>query len=122
MDREALITDNMALVTYMLKKITGSYDEDLYQSGCLGLTKAAQSFDPEKGFKFTTYASRCIMNEIFMEFRSNKKRFLCVSLDAEFSKHNDLTLSKLLPNKSESVESLVLSEIHINDAMGKLSK
>ena len=51
----------------------------------LGLVKAANSFDESRGFKFATYASRCINNEILMFLRQSKNARSCVSLNC----HND---------------------------------
>ena len=47
--------------------------EELISIGTIGLVKAVDSFDYAKGARFATYASRCIENEILMNFRSQKK-------------------------------------------------
>ena len=41
--------------------------------GSLGLIKAVDSFDTEKGARFATYAAKCIQNEILMFFRQQRK-------------------------------------------------
>lgn len=46
--------------------------DDMFQTGCVGLVKAYKSFKPDKGVKFSTYAGRCITNEIFMVLRKAK--------------------------------------------------
>lgn len=58
-----------------LKKYYASFkdQDDLISIGTIGLIKAVSSFDCEKGAKFATYASRCIENEILMNFRSRRK-------------------------------------------------
>lgn len=43
--------------------------EDLYQAGCMGLIKAVDGFDPERGFAFSTYAVPVILGEIKRLFR-----------------------------------------------------
>ncbi len=43
--------------------------EDLFQAGCLGLIKAANGFDPSRGFAFSTYAVPAILGEIKRIFR-----------------------------------------------------
>jgi len=48
----------------------GRSDEDLAQVGYEGLLKALRRFDPEKGVKFSTYASHCIIGEIRHELRN----------------------------------------------------
>ena len=43
--------------------------EDLFQAGCVGLIKAADGFDSERGFAFSTYAVPVILGEIRRVFR-----------------------------------------------------
>ena len=43
--------------------------EDLFQAGCVGLIKAAEHFDWERGVKFSTYAVPVILGEIRLLFR-----------------------------------------------------
>ena len=47
--------------------------EDLICIGTIGLIKAIDSFNPENGARFATYAGKCLQNEILMHFRSQKK-------------------------------------------------
>lgn len=68
---ESLIIGNTGLVHACCKRFTGrgvEYD-DLYQSGCIGLVKAAKAFDPGRGFQFSTYAVPVILGEIKKIFR-----------------------------------------------------
>lgn len=83
-DREArakLIEHNLRLVAHIVKKYyTGSRNqEDLMSIGTIGLIKAIDTFDPQNGARFATYASKCLQNEILMYFRSQKKQSLEVS-------------------------------------------
>lgn len=73
--RSRLIEHNLRLVAHIIKKYySNSKDqEDLISIGTIGLIKAVSTFDSEKGTRFATYASRCIENEILMNFRSLKK-------------------------------------------------
>jgi RNA polymerase sporulation-specific sigma factor len=73
--RNKLIEHNLRLVAHIVKKYASGTDEqdELISVGTIGLIKAVSSFDFEKGAKFATYASRCIENEILMQFRSAKK-------------------------------------------------
>ena len=48
--------------------------DDLISIGTIGLIKGIDSYNDTKKTKITTYAARCIENEILMYFRSNKKR------------------------------------------------
>ena len=70
-DREALIGENYGLVHSCANKFRGrgvEY-EDLFQAGCVGLIKAADNFDKERGFAFSTYAVPVILGEIRRIFR-----------------------------------------------------
>jgi RNA polymerase sporulation-specific sigma factor len=73
--RSRLIEHNLRLVAHIVKKYASNADEqdELISVGTVGLIKAVSSFDYSKGAKFATYASRCIENEILMQFRAAKK-------------------------------------------------
>ena len=65
-NRESLITENLKLVHSLCKRFTGKgieYD-DLFQSGCIGLIKAADGFDTTRGLMFSTYAVPVILGEL----------------------------------------------------------
>lgn len=70
-DRNTVVCDNMGLVHTCAKRFRGrgvEYD-DLVQAGCVGLIKAADGFEPERGLKFSTYAVPLILGEIKRLFR-----------------------------------------------------
>lgn len=70
-EREKLITENMGLVHSCAGRFKGKgveYD-DLFQAGCVGLVKAADGFDADRGFAFSTYAVPVILGEIRRIFR-----------------------------------------------------
>ena len=79
--RETLIERNLRLVAHIAKKYQNVDEdmEDLISIGTIGLIKAISSFDAGKG-KLSTYASRCIDNELLMLLRSKKKNAREVSL------------------------------------------
>ncbi len=69
--RERLINENLGLVHACANKFRGrglEYD-DMFQAGCVGLVKAADAFDPSRGFAFSTYAVPVILGEIKRMFR-----------------------------------------------------
>ncbi len=71
MDREAFIAENLRLVHTCCHRMKGrgiEYD-DLYGAGCVGLIKAVDGFDPERGLCFSTYAVPVILGEIRRLFR-----------------------------------------------------
>lgn len=95
--RQELIEHNLRLVSHIIKKYWSNYDEqeDLISIGTIGLIKAVDSFDAEKGTRFATYGARCIENEILMFFRSKKKDANVVSVNEPIdvdSEGNPLTL------------------------------
>lgn len=70
-EREKLISENLGLVHSCANRFRGrgvEYD-DLYQAGCVGLIKAADGFDENLGFRFSTYAVPAILGEIKRIFR-----------------------------------------------------
>lgn len=64
--RDKLIVHNLRLVAYIVnKKYCDANDaDDLVSIGTIGLIRAAETFDYEKGNQFSTYASKCIDNAI----------------------------------------------------------
>ncbi|MBQ3378521.1 MAG: RNA polymerase sporulation sigma factor SigK [Clostridia bacterium] len=80
--REKLIEHNLRLVAHIVKKYNArpQESEDLISIGTIGLIKAVNTFDADKGSRFATYASRCIDNEILMHLRSSKRLSCEVSL------------------------------------------
>ncbi|MBQ2264945.1 MAG: RNA polymerase sporulation sigma factor SigK [Oscillospiraceae bacterium] len=73
--KHRLIEHNLRLVVHIARKYYNSSEEqeELISIGTFGLMKAVDTFDYKKGAKFSTYASRCVENEILMHFRAQKK-------------------------------------------------
>ena len=62
-----LITNNLKLIHYVISKINYKNNneyEDLFQSGCIGLINASNTYNNKLNIKFSTYAYTCIKNEI----------------------------------------------------------
>jgi len=74
--RGILIEHNLRLVAHMVKRYESTRidQEDLISIGTIGLIKAVNTFDMNKGIKLATYAARCIDNEILMHLRATKKQ------------------------------------------------
>ena len=80
--RDTLVEHNMRLVAHVVKKYQGSdHDtEDLLSVGTIGLIKAVNTFNADRGSRLATYAARCVENEILMLLRANRKFSKEVSL------------------------------------------
>ena len=80
--KRILIEHNLRLVAHVAKKYqnTGEDLEDLISIGTIGLIKAISTFDIDRSARLSTYAARCIDNELLMMLRSRKKCSREVSL------------------------------------------
>uniref|UniRef100_A0A7S4R5B9 RNA polymerase sigma-70 domain-containing protein n=3 Tax=Ditylum brightwellii TaxID=49249 RepID=A0A7S4R5B9_9STRA len=65
--KQRMVQCNMRLVVSIARRYhnVGVNVQDLVQEGSLGLSRAAEKFDPKKGFKFSTYASWWIQQAVF---------------------------------------------------------
>ena len=102
---------SLRLVSHIVKKYYSRTNdtEDLVSIGTIGLIKAIDSFDPSKGTRLATYASRCIENEILMYFRAQRKTSGEVHLgDAiEIDKDgNPLTLQDVIRDERDMEQEL----------------
>ena len=121
--RGILIEHNLRLVAHIVKKYESkSYDaDDLISIGTIGLVKGIDSYRPNKKTRLTTYAARCIENEILMYFRSNKKHLNNVSLNDSigFDKDgNEINLIDILKNDEKDIN----EEINTQDNIDMLIK
>ena len=80
--KNILIERNLRLVAHVVKKYQNTDEDmdDLISIGTIGLIKAISTFDMKKSARLSTYAARCIDNELLMMLRSRKKRAREVSL------------------------------------------
>lgn len=114
--RDILIERNLRLVAYIVKKYNnGEKDtEDLISIGTIGLIKAIDTFNIDKGIRLATYASCCIENELLMLFRSEKKQQKDVSLSEPIGSDkegNEMYLLDIMESESvDVVEAMSLSE------------
>lgn len=77
--RESLITNNMRLAISVAQKF--GYEEDYESLAMLGLIRAADTFDMDKGACFSTYAARVIQNQILMYLRKCKRQIQAISYE-----------------------------------------
>ena len=113
--RNELIEHNLRLVSHIIKKYYAGYDEqeDLISIGTIGLIKAIDSFDADKGARLATYAARCIENEILMHYRSRKKDSNLISVNEPIdtdSEGNPLTLIDII-----SVDDTICDDIDLKN-------
>ncbi len=80
--RSKLIEHNLRLVAYINRKYYSLSNDidDLISIGTIGLIKAVDTFSPDKGIRLSSYASRCIENEVLMYLRSTKKTAANISI------------------------------------------
>ena len=122
--KEKLIVYNLRLVAHIAKKYASSRTDgdDLVSIGTIGLMKAVNTFRPESG-KLTSYASRCIENEILMHLRSEKKRRNTVSLNDPIGADadgNEVRLMDLLDAGDEGVDEKVERRVEARQALEAL--
>ncbi|MDR1917395.1 MAG: RNA polymerase sporulation sigma factor SigK [Christensenellaceae bacterium] len=88
--KDVLIRHNLRLVSHIVKKYNGSAEaDDLISCGTIGLIKAINSFKPDKGTQISTYAARCIENEVLMFLRVTKKHQQVGSLNESLGDDRD---------------------------------
>lgn len=121
--RNKLIEHNLRLVAHIVKKYDTKTKEndDLISIGTIGLIKGVDSYSKKHNTRLTTYAARCIENEILMYFRNNKKHSKDISINEPvgFDKEgNEITILDILKtDKPDFVE-----DIHKQNNLKSLKK
>ena len=123
-DRERFIEENVGLVHSCANRFRGrgmEYD-DLYQAGCLGLVKAFDAFDWERGVKFSTYAVPVILGEMRRLFRDGGTvkigrtlKELCLRVTREKEKFCDAHGRE--PGVAELAEQMQLDPADVAEAL-----
>ena len=111
--RNKLVEHNLRLVAHIIKKYYGvqSEQDDLVSIGTIGLIKAINTFNPNKNIRLSSYASRCIENEILMHFRNSKKSSQDISLNETIDTDKDgnpLTLLDIMSVDDNILDNLDL--------------
>lgn len=111
--RSKLIEHNLRLVAHIVKKFENknTITDDLISIGTIGLIKGIDTYKKNPTTKITTYAARCIQNEILMYYRANKKQQYTISLSDSigFDKEgNEINLGDILEDKKSDI----LDELH----------
>ena len=89
--RSKLIEHNLRLVAHIVKKYDHRIDDvdDLISIGTIGLIKGVDSYSYKHGTRLTTYAAKCIENEILMYYRSDKKHNKNISINESVGFDNE---------------------------------
>lgn len=132
--KDKLIEHNLRLVAHIAKRYANSEQEleDMISIGTIGLIKAINSFSGEKNFKISTYASKCIDNEILMYLRSSKKIKTEISMNTIIGTDkdgNDMELAETIENISKDPIETIYNKIiadqviyYINNKLPKREK
>lgn len=106
--REKLITHNLRLVAHIAKKYVrcGRDADDVISIGTIGLIKAVSTFDAQKSTALSSYASRCIENEILMSIRLERKQVAEVSISEPIgldSDGNNISIAEVLGTEPDII-------------------
>lgn len=117
--RNKLIEHNLRLVAHIVKNYENKNvdNDDLISIGTIGLIKGIDTYEVNDKTKITTYASRCIQNEILMYFRQNKKHNNVVSLNDSIGTDkdgNEICLIDVLKNDEPEISDNVIKSNNIN--------
>lgn len=112
--KNTLIEHNLRLVAHIIKKYYSSYEEheDLISIGTIGLIKAASTYNASKKTRFSTYASRCVENEVLMFFRQKKKSMKDISINDPIDTDKDgnaITLMDIVQDDENILDTIDLN-------------
>lgn len=118
--RSKLIEHNLRLVAHIVKKYDTKNEDtdDLISIGTIGLIKGVDSYSKKRNTRLTTYAARCIENEVLMHFRNNKKRIKDISINESvgFDKEgNEITILDILKTPAPDFALDIHKEDNITD-------
>lgn len=116
--RNKLIEHNLRLVAHIVKRfqVDNIPNDDLISIGTIGLIKGIDSYSPSKNIKITTYAAKCIENEILMFFRTNNKHCNNVSLNDSIGidkDGNDITLMDVIVEEQDDLNTIIFRKMNI---------
>ena len=106
--KDILIERNLRLVAHVVKKYQGLEEDldDLISIGTIGLIKAVTTFDTAKSNRLSTYAARCIDNELLMMLRMRKKYARDISLYEPIGtdkEGNEINLLDIIESPAEDI-------------------
>lgn len=111
--KEQMILSNHGIVFSVMKNLGISLtDEDMFQTGTIGLLKAINTFDTSKGYQFSTYAFSIVRNELLMAFRKSKRSVMAAfSLDdnADIGNGESVPYAEMIADGKDYEENVVNS-------------
>lgn len=125
--RARLIEHNLRLVAHVVRKYTvpGLTQDDLVSVGTLGLIKAVNTYKSDAKTPLSTYAARCIENEVLMQLRAAKKRRNDVSLTDPIGmdgEGNDISFQDILGTPGDMVEDAAIRRMNMQQVRSALKK
>ena len=125
--RARLIEHNLRLVAHVVRKYTvpGLTQDDLVSVGTLGLIKAVNTYKPDAKTPLSTYAARCIENEVLMQLRAAKKRRNDVSLTDPIGmdgEGTDISFQDILGTPGDMVEDAAIRRMNMQQVRSALKK
>ena len=125
--RARLIEHNLRLVAHVVRKYTvpGLTQDDLVSVGTLGLIKAVNTYKPDAKTPLSTYAARCIENEVLMQLRAAQKRRNDVSMTDPIGmdgEGNDISFQDILGTPGDMVEDAAIRRMNMQQVRAALKK
>lgn len=118
-----MVEENMPFVPYYVRKMLNIKEvpkdekiEDIESIAIFALIKAVYTFDTTKKIKLTSYAAKCMHNEILMSFRKQKNNSNIVSMEEPVSINGNgeyITLNQILGSGKDEVLDVILGDYEI---------
>lgn len=125
--RDEIILQNQPLIMFIIKRKNqyisdSAYDtDDLFSIGTVGLLKAVDSFDEAKGQQFSTYAAKCIINELYMTQRK-MARHRTISLDNHINSEDGKAWVEIMADRCDPMEKRVSDRDVLKQAVREIEK
>jgi RNA polymerase sporulation-specific sigma factor len=123
-EQKKLVENNIKLawhMTYKWSKMGTFYFgiDEIFSMFSFALCKAGCTYNKENGTKFSTYASRCMENEIKMAFRKrfNTKEYTELSMTSMDKLGNEIDYSEILTDDAHLELDKILDLMVIKDAL-----
>ena len=124
--RNTLVEHNLRLVAHIVKKFDPNPQEieDMISIGSIGLVKAINTYQEDKGTRLATYASKCIENEILMHLRATKNDKSELHLFDHLSSEEDdgeVSYIDIVRDEEPDVAEVVTAKVQAESVLLRLS-